>query len=274
MVQRQRTLWRAFFILILMANGLWGQSRPFPYELKKKDFWLLPLSVGLSTLGDSLSEKAGRITLEEIRRLDRHDVNAFDRSATYNWSLEWEERSDRYRDIIATATLLSLSVAPVLHAKLSHTATVAAMFVESFFLLRGVTYLTKAAVGRYRPYLYNTALSAEERYGIDTEEASFSFYSGHTAAAFFGATFLSKVFEDIHGPSLWSKLLWGSSLSLASLTGLARVKSGQHYPSDVIVGAAVGFAIGYFVPVLHQVKKGDRLSIAVAPGRISACLRF
>ncbi|MDH4270766.1 MAG: phosphatase PAP2 family protein [Candidatus Aminicenantes bacterium] len=257
-----------------MANNLLAQNRPFPYELKKRDFWLLPLSIGLSTLGDSLSDKAGGITLEEIRSLDRNDVNAFDRSATDNWSLEWDERSDRYRDTLAVATLFSLSVAPILHAKLSHTATVAVMFTESFFLLRGVTYLTKAAVGRYRPYLYNTTLSAEERFGIDVEEASRSFYSGHTAVAFFGATFLSKVFEDIHGPSLWSKLLWGLSLTLVSLTGLARVKSGMHFPSDVIAGAVVGFAVGYFVPALHKIRKGDKLRIDVSPNRLCVCLRF
>jgi membrane-associated phospholipid phosphatase len=94
----------------------------------------------------------------------------------------------------------------------------------------------------------------EERHTIDSEDAFFSFYSGHVAAAFTAATFVSKVFTDIHGKSVWSTLLWGSSLSLASLTGYARVKSGMHFPTDALVGAAVGFAVGYLIPVLHKKK--------------------
>jgi hypothetical protein len=35
---------------ILGANGLLAGDRPFPYELKAKDFWLGPGGVGLFTL--------------------------------------------------------------------------------------------------------------------------------------------------------------------------------------------------------------------------------
>lgn len=255
-------------IPILMMTSLFAQSRPFPYKLKNRDLWVLPLGVGMSSLGESLCENYDPITLEEIRTLDRNDVNAFDRSATHNWSFEWDERSDQYRDIVVISSLFLLSVPPVFHAKLSDTFTVATMFLESYFFIKGVTLLTKAAVGRKRPYVYNTTLGAEERQAIGSDDAFFSFFSGHVAAAFTAATFTSKVFTDIHGNSIWSKLLWGTSLSIAALTGYARVKAGEHYPSDVIVGAAVGFAIGYLVPTLHKKERGDRLSVHVSPNRI------
>ncbi len=261
-------------ILILIGNALFAQSRPFPYEISKKDFVILPLGIGLSFFGDSLSKNYDPITVEEIRVLDRKDVNAFDRPATYNWALEWEERSDSYRDIVVISTLFTLSVPPLLHTRLSNTLTVAVMFIESYFFLKGITYITKSASGRKRPYLYNTDLSVEERQGISSDNAFFSFYSGHTAAAFTAATFVSKVFTDIHGKSVWSTLLWGSSLSLAALAGYSRFKCGQHFPTDVIVGAAVGFSIGYLIPAIHRKKLGDSLSVMISPNQISLCLKY
>jgi hypothetical protein len=57
---------------------------------KKGDLLLLPLGIGMSAPGDSLSEKCDPITLEEIRTLDRNNVDVFDRCATYNRSLKQE----------------------------------------------------------------------------------------------------------------------------------------------------------------------------------------
>lgn len=254
-------------ILILSINSIAAQNRQFPYELKKWDVLVFPLSFGSYLLGESLYEDKDPLTLKEISSLKRNDVVGFDRGATYNFSWDWDERSDQYRDIVITSSFFLLSIPPLIHAKLGNILTVATMFVESCFLLGGVTLLTKGVVNRKRPYLYNTALSAEERHAF-SDDHSTSFFSGHTATAFTAATFISKVFTDIHGDSIWSKLLWGSSLSLAALTGYARVKGGVHYPSDVIIGAAVGFAIGYLVPVFHRKKTGDRLSIIITPNRI------
>ncbi len=265
--------WLAFLILVSMTNGLFAQERPFPYELKKRDFYLLPLGLCMTVLGSTLCDNYGNVSLEEIRLLDRNDVNGLDRCATYNWSPEWGDRSDRYRDILSYSTILLLSVPPLLHAKLSETATVGTMFLESCLFLSGFTYLTKATVGRKRPYLYNTDLSVKERQSPGGD-AYLSFYSGHTAAAFTAATFLSKVITDIHGDSIWTKLLWGSSLTLAAMTGYARVKAGKHYPTDVIAGAIAGFAIGYLVPSLHKKKKDDRVSLIISPNRIGFCLKL
>jgi membrane-associated phospholipid phosphatase len=137
----------------------------------------------------------------------------------------------------------------------------------------GATYLTKVAAARKRPFLYNTDLTPEERLAAGGEPKS-SFFSGHAAAAFTAAAFLSKVFTDVHGPSVWSALVWGSSLSLAAYTSFARVKAGAHFPTDVIAGAAVGFAIGYLVPVLHKKGRGDAVQVAAGPNLVTLNLRF
>ena len=269
----RRAIVFAVLVTILAANGLLAADRPFPYELKKKDLWLGPGGVGLFAMGASLHSGHGEITLEEIVALDRDDVNAFDRPATRNWSIEWGDRSDSARDILVFSSLLVSTVPPLWRGKWSQTLTVTVMFAEAYAIMGGVTYLTKVAAARKRPYLYNTDLTPEERLGAEDDPKS-SFFSGHAATAFTAAAFLSKVFTDVHGPSVWSTLVWGSSLSLAAYTSFARVKAGVHFPTDVIAGAAVGFAVGYLVPVLHKKEWGDRVQVAAGPNMISLNLRF
>lgn len=273
MTRYRRAIAFAVLATILAASGLLAADRPFPYELKTKDFWLGPGGVGLFALGASLHSGHGEITLEEIVALDRDDVNAFDRPATRNWSIEWGDRSDVSRDIVVYSALLVTTVPPLVRGKWSQALTVTVMFAEAYAIMGGVTYLTKVAAARKRPYLYNTDLTPEERLGAEDDPKS-SFFSGHAAGAFTAATFLSKVFTDVYGPSVWSTLVWASSLSLAAYTSFARVKAGVHFATDVIAGAAVGFAIGYLVPILHKKEWSDRVQVAVGPNVVSLNLRF
>jgi membrane-associated phospholipid phosphatase len=263
----------AVLVTVLAGNGLLAGDRPFPYELNKKDLWLGAGGAGLAVLGASLYSGHGEITLEEILALDRNDVNAFDRPATRNWSTAWGDRSDVARDVVVLSSLIASSVPPLLRAEWSPALTLSVMFAEAYAVMGGVAYLAKMAVARRRPYLYNTDLTPEERLGALDDPKS-SFFSGHAAAAFTAAAFLSKVFTDLHGPSAWSTLVWVSSMSLAAYTAFARVKAGVHFPTDVIAGAAVGFAIGYLVPVLHKKGRSDRVQVAAGPNMISLNLRF
>ncbi len=266
--------------LLAAASHVQAQGRSFPYVLGEQDLVIVPVSLGLALWGESLREGYEPITRTELSGLTRYDVNWFDRAATRNWSSDWSDRSDLYRDwLVRAALLLSGAEATywLLRGKLTAPVVVATMFGELYLCTVGVTYMAKGITGRKRPYVYNTSLSVDERYSIASSSENdvfFSFFSGHVAAAFAAATFTSKVFMDIHGNSTWSYLIWGSTLSLATLTGYARVKAGVHFPSDVIAGAMAGGAVGYLVPALHKRSAADRLSLNVSPTQWSLQLRF
>lgn len=64
-----------------------------------------------------------------------------------------------------------------------------------------------------------------------------SFPSGHTADAFAAATFLQQRYGA----------RWGvPAYALAAYTGWSRVDAKQHYWRDVLAGAAIGSAAGYY----------------------------
>lgn len=67
-----------------------------------------------------------------------------------------------------------------------------------------------------------------------------AFPSGHTTAAFAIASMMSKVYKD----KIWVGVL---SYTLATGVGLSRVYDNVHWPTDVLIGAALGYAIGQTV---------------------------
>lgn len=83
-----------------------------------------------------------------------------------------------------------------------------------------------------------------------------SFPSGHTSAAF---AFAFATLREL--PRRWLRIL---VLALAVLMGLSRLYVGVHYPTDVLVGAGVGFLAGTLgwalahrlVQALHERRAG------------------
>jgi undecaprenyl-diphosphatase len=94
-----------------------------------------------------------------------------------------------------------------------------------------VSYVFKPALGRERPFVADSTITV-----VGTPARGASMPSGHAATAAAGALALGL---------LWPAgrvLAW----ALAALILFSRVYLGQHYPSDVLVGALVGWACAYF----------------------------
>jgi len=88
------------------------------------------------------------------------------------------------------------------------------------------TWILKVSIGRARP--------CEETKGFfGPGFKHLSFPSGHTSSAFALATVMGERYQK--------KLL---AYTLATLVGLSRIYFNKHYPSDVLVGALIGYLSG------------------------------
>jgi len=94
----------------------------------------------------------------------------------------------------------------------------------TYATIGGITYLTKVLSGRLRP----------------DESNRRSFFSGHTSISFAGAGYIC----------LQSKRLCPTAIILASTVGYLRLATNKHWTSDIIIGAGVGYAGGYFLPTV------------------------
>jgi membrane-associated phospholipid phosphatase len=101
-----------------------------------------------------------------------------------------------------------------------------------------ITLATKYSIDRPRPFTTYSAIHKLSAGG------SPSFPSGHTSNAFATATALTLAFPK------WYVVV--PSYAWASAVGYSRMHTGVHYPSDVLVGAAVGIASAYLCQFMNQ----------------------
>jgi len=245
------------------TNSITGQATNFPYKLKGSDYAVAAIGISTISYANHLKNKKETLNYNEINQLNASKVNSFDRSATYNWNINLDYASDISAYVLASAPSVLLFT-EFKNKNWSNSITYGVMYFETAMLTFGITNLTKFTTKRTRPYLYNTSLSITEKTELSQNNTvNDSFFSGHTAIAFSTAVFLSKTYTDIFGKNRVSKIIWGSSIAVAGGTGFLRYKAGQHFPTDIIIGAIVGSGIGYLIPVLHKIETSQNLSFSI-----------
>jgi len=79
-----------------------------------------------------------------------------------------------------------------------------------------------------------------------------SFPSGHTNTAFTaaGLSCAHHLHVPLYGNKVADALACAGTLTLATATGTLRIAGDRHYATDVLVGALIGFGVGYGLPML------------------------
>ncbi len=177
-------------------------------------------------------------------RCDPATVDAFDRPFAGRYLPGWSTAGT-----LAAAGVLAAPV-PVLLALESpgHAVSDAVVVAESVMFASSVAVVFETGVRRPRPFLYGDRAPLAVR---DETNASLSFFSGHTADSFAATIALWRTLDRLRVRPRWKYLALGLGLAGSSFVGMARVVSGDHFPTDVIVGAGVGASFGFLLPALH-----------------------
>jgi membrane-associated phospholipid phosphatase len=141
--------------------------------------------------------------------------------------------------------------------------------VEDVFLVAAAVALNDAvtrgvqhSVGRIRPQPWDAGTPRTDR---DLR----AFFSGHTSRAFAAAAAATQV-ARLRGRSGWG---WVAAVGFtaAAATGYLRVAGDDHWATDVLVGAAVGTAIGWAIPSasLRPVTRAGGVAVVPAPGGLA-----
>jgi hypothetical protein len=111
----------------------------------------------------------------------------------------------------------------------------------------------------YRPAVYYPELGVEAQQNPNNRN---SFYSGHVASCAYSTFFMVKVYCDYHPEMGAAKYLLYLAASVPPIfMGYARIRSLDHFPSEVAVGFGLGALIGIVVPALHKVRCSKYLSL-------------
>lgn len=125
----------------------------------------------------------------------------------------------------------------------------ALVITEAIVVAADINQLIKFSVGRERPFVHDLELSQKNGTGQPSDN-NLSFFSGHTTLGFVAAVSAGTV-ASLKGyrAAPW---IWAGGLSLAAATGYLRIAADRHYLTDVLVGTAVGSAVGLVVPLIHR----------------------
>jgi membrane-associated phospholipid phosphatase len=197
--------------------------------------------------------------------LDMGSINSLDRRVIRNGS----RGADMTSDLLLYSGILLPHLLGLVDTLASEPGDGLAGFAkDSLILLETLSVnfiacgLVKFGVRRPRPYAYRLDVPESER---NATEASLSFYSGHTAIAFSMATAYSYLYTKRHPDSPWVIPVWIVSHAMASTNAVMRVEAGKHFWTDVMVGAAVGSAIGFLVPYLHTLRDDTGVALRFTP---------
>jgi membrane-associated phospholipid phosphatase len=124
--------------------------------------------------------------------------------------------------------------------------TVLAQAVGTATLL---TNWAKVIFHRPRPYRYVAAAAGSG----NAAESGLGFPSGHTSGAF-AAAFAYWSIQARRGTAAGRRPRIVALVSVAAITGVLRVVAREHFPTDVLAGAALGAAVGWAVPQLYPVQ--------------------
>jgi len=129
------------------------------------------------------------------------------------------------------------------------------VYFETLAIDTALQNATNFIVARPRPRTY----AGDPSY-LGSGEGYLSFYAGHVSTAFASLSTAAFTIQMRHGQKVWP---WIAAGLIASSVAFERVASGDHFPTDVVVGAVAGTAIGITVPWLHL--RGGRIPISLAP---------
>ena len=141
-----------------------------------------------------------------------------------------------------------------------HAAETGILATEALINAVGVVELLKTATRRERPTTADGQVMLNDARG-QFEVGGRAFPSGHAAHSWALASVIAHRY-----PRRWAIVL--PSYGLAGLVSVSRVTGRRHFPSDVLVGAAIGYFIGRHVVQRHStdpstVAKSQRARIRV-----------
>lgn len=248
---------RLILFLLIASISLNAQS---PYELNwKREIAITGTGLATGLLGLQLRSSVPLYTASGVAALDAADINSFDRNTVNNYSVSAHNASNLFLYGSCSTPLLLL---PVRQIRNSY-GTVAVLWGETAMVTLGLTVLTKYAIRRTRPYVYNPSVPLDKKMGAN---AKGSFFSGHTSITAANLFFAAKVLTDYYPDNKLNPLIWSVAGVVPAVTGYLRVRGGRHFPTDVITGYIVGAITGFAIPHIHKKKAGPDSKLSFQAG--------
>ncbi len=261
---------RIFFVVVFTVSNLAGFAQAVKedsllpltstqhYFIKPKvDIPLFAVTAGFTLYNFSRISSKTPSSQSYVESLDKSDVNWFDR-----WGVRpYSEKKDNisYIPFYVAAPLPFLFFA--IDNKMRKDFFKLSFLYAEAMTITGVLYTSAAGyTNRLRPMVYSAETPIAKR--TDSEQKK-SFFAGHVALVATSTFFIAKVFSEYHPDSKIKWLYYSAAGALTAFTAYYRQAAGEHFPTDILLGATVGTLSGILTPAFHKHKpvKNQHLSI-------------
>lgn len=251
---------KRIFLIILVLLSLIAKSQ----SDSQRSYW----HSGLTVLSQPLHYDwrdwtvfAGIATASTLAFIYDDEICKFvDKTFNNSQSNTISQYTDIYGEEVFIVPSIALTYAIGAVSKDCRLRNVSLAALQSFIYAEVATAGIKVLTCRERPVHVNgqpTTADSQSWLGPFATFESTSFVSGHSVRAFAFATTVAGFYPD-------KKWVGAVSYSLATMTTLGRVVSKEHWASDVIIGAALGYFIGRGVVKFNE-KVGNINSVKVEP---------
>lgn len=221
------------------------------YKLKPPiDVPLILAAGGWSYYALSKIYKKDSSSVEDVLMLSKNNINGFDRWAADVYHPDAEYASDK---VFYGAMPLPLVL--LFDKEIRRDALKIAVLYTEALSITGTLYTSSTYFNRYRPATYADLLTVDQKRSGNQRN---SFFAGHVALVATSTFFTAKVYSDYHPHSKFKWVLYGLAAAATGTTGYLRHRAGKHFPSDILLGTAVGALSGILVPQAHKVAKHDK----------------
>ncbi len=250
-----------FFLFTLTACGTlqngrrWGQDAIYPVDLGRIPYAAYHALFDLQTLIPAIGAL--------VFTVDNYDKKASKWAITHHPIFGSENAASQASDYLLYAldaeTLVTALATPSGKDPkdwVSAKAKGIGVEVGAELVTAGATTLLKDATNRTRPN------------GV----GSSSFPSGHASNAASSSTLANRNLNSITMPEEIRMPLQIGNIVLATGVGWARVEAGQHFPSDVLAGAALGHFLSAFIHDAFMGVPMNEMGIYVLPSKHGAMI--
>jgi membrane-associated phospholipid phosphatase len=200
----------------------WGGYLTYPFRMKGTDWLIGGAAIG-GTVLSSLADRSVHTVLGD-QNAANSKYNFFNLAAYYGYIY--------YQAAFAGGLYLA-----GLFTRSDGVRETGRLLMQSFTYSGTITISLRILFGRERPYITDNPYKFHwlTIKSLDTQ----SFPSGHTAVAFAASTILAERIG-----TWWSRVIFYGA---AGLVGFSKIRTNQHWLSDVVFGGILGFSSSWFV---------------------------
>lgn len=194
----------------------------------------------------------------ELEALSPKGLDRWEKHAIHHWSPRLNNLSE-FSALVAGSAITALVFSPQAR---DDGYRLAIMTAQMLVWSTALPQIAKTVVQRNRPFIYNTHADLNLRM---QERGRESFFSRTSTVAFASAVYASILFDTYFPQSIFSPWVWSGSMAFASMAAGLKYFSGQHFPTDIITGAALGSFIGWYVPHVSRNRNCNSISFFMVP---------